>query len=109
MIMGKSRLRPGFSFFVILRINDWNKLVIQQIRGKETMAEGFRLSRKTKKLILGICIGCMVVLAAGLFTYVYIKIYKLSGKKRCFYHSVLLYWGYKSKIYNFYILMDYER
>lgn len=45
------------------------------------MAEGFRLSRKTKKLILGICIGCMAILAAGLFTYVYITDTTTLGRK----------------------------
>ena len=29
--------------------------------------------------------------------------YMLSGKKRCFYHSVLLYWGYRCKICNSYL------
>ena len=34
------------------------------------MADKFKLSRKVKKIILGACIGGVVVLTAGLFTYI---------------------------------------
>lgn len=38
------------------------------------MADKFKLSRKAKKIILGVCIGGVVVLTAGLFTYIHMQI-----------------------------------
>ena len=44
------------------------------------MADKFKLSRKAKKIILGACIGGVVVLTAGLFTYIHIAERLVSGK-----------------------------
>ena len=45
------------------------------------MADKFKLSRKAKKIILGACIGGVVVLTAGLFTYIHIADTNTLGRK----------------------------
>ena len=45
------------------------------------MADKFKLSRKAKKIILGACIGGVVVLTAGLFTYIHISDTNTLGRK----------------------------
>ena len=45
------------------------------------MADKFKLSRKVKKIILGACIGGVVVLTAGLFTYIHIADTNTLGRK----------------------------
>lgn len=45
------------------------------------MADRFKLGRKKKKIILGICIGAMAVLAGGLFAYTYITDTTTLGRK----------------------------
>ncbi|MBU5481425.1 L,D-transpeptidase family protein [Blautia sp. MSJ-19] len=45
------------------------------------MAEKTGLSKKTKKIILGTCIGGVVVLVAGLFTYIHIADTNTLGRK----------------------------
>ena len=45
------------------------------------MGKKFKVSRKTKKIILGGCIGAMVILIAGLFIYLYIADTNTLGRK----------------------------
>ena len=45
------------------------------------MGRKFNVSRKTKKIILGGCIGAMVILLAGLFIYLYIADTNTLGRK----------------------------
>ncbi len=45
------------------------------------MGKKFKVSRKTKKIILGGCIGAMVVLFAGLFVYLHIADTNTLGRK----------------------------
>ena len=45
------------------------------------MGKKFKVSRKTKKIILGGCIGAMVVLFVGLFVYLYIADTNTLGRK----------------------------
>ena len=45
------------------------------------MGKKFKVSRKTKKIILGGCIGAMVVLFAGLFIYLHIADTNTLGRK----------------------------
>ena len=45
------------------------------------MADKFKLSKKVKKIILGTCIGGVVVLTAGLFTYLHIADTNTLGRK----------------------------
>lgn len=45
------------------------------------MTDKFKLSRKAKKIILGACIGGVVVLTAGLFTYIHIADTNTLGRK----------------------------
>lgn len=45
------------------------------------MADKFKLSKKAKKIILGTCIGGVVVLTAGLFTYIHIADTNTLGRK----------------------------
>ncbi len=49
------------------------------------MADKFKLSRKAKKIILGTCIGGVVVLTAGLFTYIHIADTNTLGRKIAIY------------------------
>ena len=46
------------------------------------MADKFKLSRKAKKIILGACIGGVVVLTAGLFTYIHISEYQYTLEEK---------------------------
>lgn len=48
------------------------------------MADKFKLSRKAKKIILGACIGGVVVLTAGLFTYIHIADTNTLGRKNIY-------------------------
>lgn len=45
------------------------------------MADKFKFSRKAKKITLGICIGGVAVLTAGLFTYIHIVDTRTLGRK----------------------------
>ena len=49
------------------------------------MGKKFKISRKTKKIILGGCIGAMVVLFVGLFVYLYIADTNTLGRKMSIY------------------------
>ena len=49
------------------------------------MGKKFKVSRKTKKIILGGCIGAMVILIAGLFIYLYIADTNTLGRKIAIY------------------------
>ena len=49
------------------------------------MGKKFKVSRKTKKIILGGCIGAMVVLFVGLFVYLYIADTNTLGRKMSIY------------------------
>ena len=49
------------------------------------MADKFKLSRKAKKIILGACIGGVVVLTAGVFSFIHILDNNTPGRKKNFF------------------------